>query len=273
MPWACWPFFLNSIGDMKPSLRKIHWLLAEQFGIDLRRLARSLRGLPAFARDLLRYRQLDAGPMQLQPCLHDRYAQGGMASGEYFLQDLYVARKIHACNPQRHVDIGSRIDGFVAHVASFREVEVIDLRPVHAQIDGIRFHQADLTQLPPGWTASCDSLSCLHALEHFGLGRYGDTLDPEGSRKGLAHMATMLQEGGWFYLSVPIGRARVVFNAHRVLSIDSVLAMAAQSGLRLHAFAMVDAQHGLREHLDPAQVDHTTDALGIFTFRRSSAAP
>jgi hypothetical protein len=31
----------------------------------------------------------------------------------------------------------------------------------------------------------CDSLSCLHALEHFGLGRYGDPIDPRGHEKGI----------------------------------------------------------------------------------------
>jgi len=38
------------------------------------------------------------------------------------------------------VDIGSRVDGFVAHVASFREIEVFDVRPISAQIPASSFN-------------------------------------------------------------------------------------------------------------------------------------
>ena len=56
------------------------------------------------------------------PCLRDRYEAGGVASGHYFHQDLLVAQWLNAANPQRHIDVGSRVDGFVAHVAAFREI-------------------------------------------------------------------------------------------------------------------------------------------------------
>jgi hypothetical protein len=84
------------------------------------------------------------GKMALKPCLHDRYAEAGVTKSEYFWQDLLVARWIHEANPERHVDVGSRTDGFVAHVASFREIEVFDVRPVTIDIPGIRFTQADI---------------------------------------------------------------------------------------------------------------------------------
>lgn len=93
-----------------------------------------------------------------------------------------VARAIHTAKPVKHVDIGSRVDGFVAHVASFREIEVFDVRPISTAVPGVLFRQADLMDSPslPADTEGggyCDSLSCLHAIEHFGLGRYGDTVD------------------------------------------------------------------------------------------------
>jgi len=78
------------------------------------------------------------------PCLHDRYEEGGTTKSEYFGQDLLVARWICDAKPQRHVDIGSHIDGFVAHVASFRKIEVFDVRPINTQIPGVVFKQADL---------------------------------------------------------------------------------------------------------------------------------
>lgn len=257
---------------MKTTLRRLHWILSEQFGIDLRRLAGAVWGAPRFVSDLLRYRRLDRTPLQLQPCLHDRGAEGGAVRGEYFTQDLYVAQMIHRRQPGRHVDIGSRIDGFVAHVASFREIEVLDIRPVRVAIPGVVFRQADLMAdgLPP--TVRCDSLSCLHALEHFGLGRYGDTLDAQGSRKGLRNMARLLQPGGHFYLSVPIGRERVVFNANRVFNPATIVRWAAEEGLSLQAFARVGADGCLQEHEEGADAVERArgleDALGIFTFRR-----
>lgn len=260
---------------MKSTLRKMHWVLSEQFGIDLRRALLSVLALPGFMRDLVRYRRLDRTRLQLQPCLHDRYAQGGAARSEYFVQDLHVARKIHQRRPARHVDVGSRIDGFVAHVASFREIEVIDIRPVHTAIPGVIFRQADLMSDAAPAVAPCDSLSCLHALEHFGLGRYGDLLDAQGSRKGLFNMARLLRPGGLLYLSVPIGIERVVFNANRVFDPKTILHWADESGLSLEAFAQIGVDEGLCEHADlTAAIEEARGAdyaLGIFTFRRAES--
>jgi hypothetical protein len=144
--------------------------------------------------------------------------------GAYFFQDQLVARWIYEALPIRHVDIGSRIDGFIGHLSVFREVEVIDLRPLPMKIPRVRFHQLDLMQpIPQEWIESTDSLSCLHTIEHFGLGRYGDELDPLGHEKGLAQMLKMVSPGGRFYLSTPVGRERVEFNAHRIFAPDTIL--------------------------------------------------
>ena len=43
---------------------------------------------------------------------------------------------------------------------------------------------------------SIDSLSCIYALEHYGLGRYGDPIDPDGWLKGLIEMQRILTRGG-----------------------------------------------------------------------------
>jgi hypothetical protein len=144
--------------------------------------------------------------------------------GPYFFQDQIVARWVYESQPVRHVDIGSRIDGFVGHLAISREIEVIDIRPLQHTIRNIRFHQLDLMrEIPPEWIGSTDSLSCLHTIEHFGLGRYGDKLDPEGHTKGLGQLKRMVAQCGHIYLSTPIGRERVEFNAHRIFSAATVL--------------------------------------------------
>lgn len=174
------------------------------------------------------------------PILSEATETGGSANGHYFHQDLLVAGLIHAANPRRHVDVGSRVDGFVAHVAAFREIEVLDIRPNPEVPHRIRFHRLDLmAPLPEEWKRACDSLSCLHALEHFGLGRYGDPIDPAGHEKALANLTEMLLPGGRLYLSVPIGRQRVEFNAHRVFAVPTVLDLL-QRNFQMEALHYVD---------------------------------
>jgi hypothetical protein len=202
--------------------------------------------------------------------LYDWYEEGGATKDEYFWQDLYVARKIHLANPEKHVDIGSRIDGFVAHVASFREVEVFDIRPVTPLIPGVIFKQADLMSQSELQTAYCDSLSCLHALEHFGLGRYGDPININGYVDGLQNMAKILKKEGLLYLSVPIGIERVVFNANRVFNPAHLAQLAMLNGLLLKDFAFLGASRILVESSSPEQdikaLSEQRYSLGIFTF-------
>lgn len=157
------------------------------------------------------------------PCMDDRRMDSGSASGHYFHQDLWIAQKIHENNPKTHIDIGSRVDGFVAHVAAFREIQVLDVRPLKVTIPNIRFRQMDLMKPDPEMAASADSVSCLHAIEHFGLGRYGDPMDPDGHLKGLSAITNLLRPGGTLYLSVPLGPLRVEFNAHRVFSMPYLM--------------------------------------------------
>jgi hypothetical protein len=258
-------------------LVRLHWLLAAQFGFDPLRLWRSLRGLPPFALDWVRFRRAYDGRMTLMPCLHDRFEEGGTTKNEYFWQDLLVARWIFEAKPARHVDIGSRVDGFVAHVASFREIEVLDVRPITTRVPGIVFRQADLMRAAdaalPG--ESCDSLSCLHAIEHFGLGRYGDLIDAHGHERGIAHMARLLALGGTFYLSTGLGRERVEFNAHRVFDPRSIVALAIASGLALQRLTVVDADGPREVEGDAATLERLASGrhvLGIFVFVKTAAA-
>lgn len=257
---------------MKKILRKIHWILSEQFGIDLRRLARALVGLPRYAVSWARFRKTYRGRLDFLPCLGDWYEEGGTTQTEYFLQDLHVARAIHEARPLKHVDIGSRIDGFVAHLASFREVEVFDIRPVTAVIEGVVFRQSDLMNPAASTVDYCDSLSCLHALEHFGLGRYGDPIDPSGYIMGLKNMVKILKKAGTLYLSVPVGVERVEFNAHRVFNPMSLVQLASEMGLVLKNLAWVGSDRKLTQSSNlPRDLNSLVEqdySLGVFTFTK-----
>lgn len=167
-------------------------------------------------------------PMQFGdflPCLKDYSEQSGHLPQHYFYQDLYVANRIFINNPVKHVDVGSRIDGFVAHVASFREIDIFDIRPLKSSFKNMSYKQGDFMDENFGLRDYCDSVSSLHAIEHFGLGRYGDPIDCNGHLHGLDNIYRMLKKGGKFYFSVPIGREKIVFNAHRIFSVKSLVAI------------------------------------------------
>ena len=243
---------------------------ATTLGVDLTALGRSMRGVRSFLRDRREFlRQADTAGNEFQigplyPCLGDAVAQSGSASGHYFHQDLHVARRIFVNGPTRHVDVGSRIDGFVAHVAAFREIEVLDIRPLHTTAGGIVFLQRDIMQEDPAFDGYCDSVSCLHALEHFGLGRYGDPVRFYGFRDGWRNLCRMLTPGGRLYLSIPIGETqRVEFNAHRVFSLPYVTRELVAGDFSLDSFAFVDDWGDFHTDADP----HDADAARTFGLR------
>lgn len=191
-------------------------------GFDFNKFIHSLKGFPIYLRNYNKLKHQLIGSKDfkitnLNPIFSDRFESSGIMSGHYFHQDLLVAKKIHKNNPLRHIDIGSRIDGFVAHVASFRDIEIIDIRYQNSIIENIKFYQQDLMNpLDPHFLACTDSISSLHAIEHFGLGRYGDPVDMDGHIKALENIHKMLKIDGIFYFSTPIGSQRIEFDAHRV---------------------------------------------------------
>lgn len=185
---------------------------------------------------------------KLNPYPHEKKQQSGTAKGHYFHQDLLVARRIFESRPEKHVDVGSRVDGFVAHVAAFRPIEVLDIRPMDSRVCNILFKQADLMSPPPEMAGYTDSLSCLHAIEHFGLGRYGDPIDFEGHLKGLNSLYIILKPGGTLYLSCPIGPQRIEFNAHRVFAVKYLLSLF-EGKFNLRNFSYVDDRGDLHENV------------------------
>lgn len=232
--------------------RSLEWLAA--FGFEPFKTRAALKNLPKTFSDFRSLKRQNATeavswPISLsKPCFHDRTDQGGTAKGHYFHQDLLVARRIFDRKPVKHVDVGSRVDGFVAHVAVFREIEVFDVRPISSEVKNISFKQADLMDSANGMADYCDSLSCLHALEHFGLGRYGDPLDIAGHEKGFAALTRMLRPGGILYLSLPIGSDRIEFNGERVMSIATLQKLYARD-FDLEAFSYVDDAGDLHENV------------------------
>ena len=186
--------------------------------------------------------------------MDERFEEGGSARGHYFHQDLLVAQRIFQLKPIIHLDIGSRVDGFVAHVASYRRIEVLDLRPTIVKVENISFKTADIMKMDNKLLNYCDSLSCLHAIEHFGLGRYNDPIKFDGYLDGLDSMHKILKRGGKFFLSVPIGIQRVEFNAHRVFSVRYLLRLF-KDKYTIDYFSFVDDKGDLHKNIDMKRGD------------------
>lgn len=212
---------------MKKIKKGLYFVLAyfgiypKQFFINIRFVGGYFSDLRKFKPDFLK--QYEGWSFKFYPILSDKSDQSGKARGQYFYQDLFVANQVFVANPIRHVDIGSRIDGFVAHVASFRAIEVFDIRPLNSDIHNVKFVQADLMAPLNNMKECTDSLSCLHTIEHFGLGRYGDPIDINGHLKGLESMYQLLKKGGTFYFSTQIGPNTLAFNAHRIFSVKYLI--------------------------------------------------
>ena len=174
---------------------KIVSVFLQQLGLNPRKIL-SLKYYQRYRKDKKEWIRKKGKITNSQMVLHDYEDNAGSAKGHYFHQDLLVAKLIYENQPRRHIDVASRIDGFVAHVASFREVEVVDIRPLErSKHKNINFVQADL--MNPQNLGETDSLSCLHAIEHFGLGRYNDPIEVDGHLKGIDNLIKLVSNGGY----------------------------------------------------------------------------
>jgi SAM-dependent methyltransferase len=230
------------------------------------------RALPYFARNLWCYWRLNHG-RSFRLCLreifyssYDRFDNAGMTQGHYFWQDLWAAHYLFNRKLERHVDVGSRLDGFIAHILPFCRVVYVDSRPLTTPIDGLEFLQGSILEMPFA-NDSVSSLSCLHVIEHIGLGRYGDPVDPDGYLKAARELVRVLTVGGILLLGTPVGRERLCFDAHRIFDPQTVVD--AFAGLQLEEFSLIDDKGmGILQNASFAKARCCRYGCGLFIFRK-----
>jgi len=259
---------------IKQRLIRLDWVVRNQFGLDFIKLLFSIVRIPVYIIDLIKFKKRYKGELRIVPSLHDRYSSNGDYEHEYFWQDLFMAQKIFFDKPKYHLDIGSRIDGFIANIASFMEVEVLDIRKQTIKIPNVSFKQVDLMDSSSleNYNGQCESISCLHAIEHFGLGRYGDPIKVDGFDIGFENICSMLANEGTLYLSTPISkRSYVEFNSNRVTDYKKVLETAQKLGLIIVEFRTV-TKDGVSESYPndfEALMGNVGDyVLGLFILKR-----
>lgn len=241
--------------------------MVPELGLRAIKAAVVVPGAVRYLRDRRAYCALpEAEPLRWRdalPKLGDRLGTTPYDS-HYLFQDTWAAQRIAEHAPQRHVDVGSRVD-YVCFLTAVTKVTFVDIRPLTADIEGLESIAGSILDLPFE-DRSLESVSCLHVAEHIGLGRYGDPVDPLGSRKAIAELQRVVAPGGHLLFSVPVGRPRVCFNAHRVHDPRELRALFGE--FELVEFAGVDDAGQFRRHRTTDELAGQAYACGMYLLAR-----
>jgi SAM-dependent methyltransferase len=212
-------------------IQEIRWMLrrAKQDLSPVKRLSlwrQEFSGWRRFWNAYRQYNKLAAMENQSRidyfyPCIGDDTAET-LIEPTYFYQDAWAFERIVAMQPADHIDIGSQ-HKFVALLSKVFPLTMVDIRPLSLPLDTIKFVEGSILDLPFE-DESIESLSSLCVVEHIGLGRYGDPLDPAGTEKAVAELKRVVKPEGHLYVSLPLDDSnRIYFNAHRAFKEDYIL--------------------------------------------------
>ena len=186
----------------------------------------------------------------------------------YIYHTAWAARVIAETKPSKHIDISSSLY-FSAITSAFVPVEFYDYRPVNLKLDNLKTSEGNLIQLPFA-DNSLKSLSCMHTVEHVGLGRYGDPIDPDGDLKAINELKRVLAIDGSLLFVVPIGKiAKIEFNAHRIYTYEQIALYF--KDLKLKEFALIPENGhngGIIRNAEKDNIGDESYACGCFWFTK-----
>jgi predicted SAM-dependent methyltransferase len=198
------------------------------------------------------------------PQLFDRTSNTDFDT-HYIYHPAWASRIIAKINPKKHTDISS-ILSFSTMLSAFIPVEFYDYRPANVKLDNLTSKKADLTSLPFE-DNSIESLSCMHTIEHIGLGRYGDLIDPDGDIKAMNELSRVLAINGNLLFVTPVGKSKIQFNAHRIYSYDQIISYFPK--LTLKEFSLIPdnaLEKGIIKNATKELSDKQNYACGCFWF-------
>lgn len=164
-------------------------------------------------RDLDKQKRFSLNDNDLFPCLSDKTETTGF-DAHYVYHPAWAARIVKEINPSKHIDISSTLH-FCSIISAFISTEFYDYRPADLKLSGLINGKANLTNLHFE-TGTIECISCMHTIEHIGLGRYGDPIDPEGDIKAILELIRVTKSGGSILFVTPVGKPKIMFNAHRI---------------------------------------------------------
>lgn len=213
-------------------------------------------------------RRFKVGLAELYPCLNDNTPKTPF-DAHYIYHPAWAARILAKTEPKEHVDISSSLS-FVTLVSSFIKVIFYDYRPAELHLPNLSCDAADIVSLPFAEN-SIPSLSCMHVVEHIGLGRYGDPINPKGDILAVMELKRVVKQGGDLLFVVPVGGvAKIMYNAHRIYTYDLVMEMF--TGFTLMDFSLVsDTELHANEFISPASKEDADNCIygcGCFWFQK-----
>ena len=200
------------------------------------------------------------------PCFGDDTATTDFEP-HYTYHPAWAARILAKTSPKKHIDISSTLK-FCSIVSAFIPIEFYDYRPAKLKLEGLACKKADLLKLPFA-DDSVDSLSCMHTIEHIGLGRYGDEIDYDGDLKAIKELKRVLAPNGNLLVVVPIGKPKIEFNAHRIYAYAQISSYF--NDLNLVEFALIPdnyQEQGIIVNATEAVADEQHWGCGCFWFRK-----
>ncbi|MBU3668628.1 MAG: DUF268 domain-containing protein [Candidatus Taylorbacteria bacterium] len=174
------------------------------------------------------------------PCIKDKTVTTGF-DRHYVYHTSWAARKVKEINPTFHVDISSSLY-FSGIVSAFVPVHFYDYRPAQLHLSNLESKPGDLMNLPFE-SNSIDSISCMHTIEHIGLGRYGDPIDADGDSKAIKELIRVTKPGGSILFVTPMGEHAIIeYNAHRIYTYEYI--MEYFRDLELVEFSLIPEREG-----------------------------
>jgi len=189
----------------------------------------------------------------------------------YVYHPAWAVRVVKEINPVFHIDISSTLH-FCSMLSAFIPVKFYDYRPAELILEGLETHKGDLMNLP-FTNKSVQSISCMHTIEHVGLGRYGDPIDPDGDVKAVRELKRVVAPGGSLLIVVPLGMPRIEYNAHRIYSYEKLTGIILDEHFTLHEYAYIPqrtSEGPLKRHADKDDGKDAYYACGCFWFKRKS---
>jgi hypothetical protein len=232
-----------------------------------------IRSYYKFIQDFRLFRKSNTGTTPIKwrnrkPCLYDATSYTGF-DRHYVYHTAWAARKLQRINPTVHFDIGSSIY-FSAIASAYTPIRFFDYRPAALQLSQLSCEHANLSQLAfPDNTV--ESISCMHVIEHIGLGRYGDPVDPQGDIQAVKELKRVVALNGNLLIVVPVGKPMIQYNAHRIYSYQSIIDLF--DGFELVEFALIEEEGhgGLLTDGAKELVRNENYGCGCFWFRKVKA--